>query len=798
MNKNHTHSLGKINKWEKTVSGLSITAENANMEIDMFSNCIMNIHISKKNITQRPFSYSVIQKPIEIKAEIKAFDQYIEINNHRFITKIQKCPLRINFLSLERNAISSDDPAFGTRWIGNEVTTYKSLFPGEKFIGLGEKTGNLNRRGKAYTNWNHDHFAYPLDADPLYSSIPFYIGIHDNLCYGIFLDNSHKTIFNFGASNNRFSYFSAEDGEMNYYFIYGNTISEIIKEFTWLTGRMELPPVWSLGLHQCRYSYYPDKEVLRIAQTFREKEIPCDALWLDIHYMDKYKVFTFDPQQFSNPKQLSKDLKKLDFNTVVILDPGIKVENDYEVYEDGIKNDVFVKYPDLSNYEAEVWPGWSVFPDFTNPVVRQWWGKWMKFYTQNGIEGFWTDMNEPASWGQHTPDLIEFDYESEKTTHKKARNIYGMQMARATFEGSKKLNKEKRAFVLTRAGFAGIQRYAAKWTGDNVSSDEHMMLGIRLVNSLGISGAAFSGYDVGGFSGEATPELYARWISIGAFSPFFRCHSMINSKSAEPWSYGEKTFEIALNYIRLRYQLLPYLYSAFYEASKCGIPIARSLAIYWPHDEKIYLSSYQNQYLFGENILVAPLESDKEFAKVYLPHGNWYDFHTDKLYEGKQEIVVEAPLEKLPLFIRGGSIIPMQSVVNSTKEKTDEVLYIHLYKGFEPYSYEYHEDDGSNNEYNNNFYKRTFTLTNKKLELETVKGKYPTKFKRIKIYWHGEHPGKIQVNGKTIFSKDETHSFLKAISNFDPFIEASRESSLTKIKSIESALSNRKMVVEWQ
>jgi alpha-glucosidase len=583
---------------------------------------------------------------------------------------------------------------------------------------------------------------------------------------------------------------------MNYYFIHKNSVDEIIQEYSSLTGRIELPPLWSLGLHQCRYSYYPDKEVVRIAQTYREKNIPCDAIWLDIHYMDQYKVFTFDKEKFPNPKQLSHQLKELGFKTVVIIDPGIKTEKGYEVYEDGIKNNVFVQYPDQSNYEAEVWPGWSCFPDFTNASVREWWGKWMKFYTENGIEGFWNDMNEPASWGQHTPDLLEFSYEGEKATHKKARNIYGMQMARATYESSKKQLKGNRTFVLTRAAYAGIQRYAALWTGDNVASDEHMMLGVRLVNSLGLSGVPFTGYDVGGFAGEASAELFARWISIGAFSPFFRCHSMINSKSAEPWSFGEKTYEIAQNYIQLRYRLLPYIYSAFYEASQTGIPITRSIVLYWPHDEKTYLHSYQHQYLFGPSILVAAVESNKEFVKVYLPEGKWYNFHTNKLYEGKQEIVVEASLEKLPLFIKAGSIVPMQSIIHSTNEKTDGVLSLYIYNGVG--EYQYYEDDGVSYQYHNGeYYKRTFSLSQQKLELKPASGKYKTKFNKLKIYWQGEESiEKIKVNGKMVESKEEEVCFIKAISNFDPFSQNTTKKSIKK-KYVELTFDKNEISIEW-
>ena len=319
-------------------------------------------------------------------------------------------------------------------------------------------------------------------------------------------------------------------------------------------------------------------------------------IYIDIHYMDNYKVFTFDPVRFPEPEKMTSELKEMNFKTIVILDPGIKIEKGYPVYDEGVKKGYFIKYPDGENYSGEVWPGWSHFPDFTNPKVRDWWAEKLKFYTDKGIDGFWNDMNEPAAWGQCLPDLMEFDYDGAVTTHKQAHNIYGMQMARSTQQGAKQMNKGLRPFTLNRAAYAGIQRYTASWTGDNVASDEHMLCGVRLLNSLGLSGVAFSGYDVGGFANDASPALFAKWIILGAFSPLFRCHSMINSKSAKPWAFGEEVEEISRNYIGLRYRLLPYIYSAFYESSQTGMPVVQSLAIGHTYDAKIYEPAYQNQY----------------------------------------------------------------------------------------------------------------------------------------------------------------------------------------------------------
>jgi alpha-glucosidase len=453
-------------------------------------------------------------------------------------------------------------------------------------------------------------------------------------------------------------------------------------------------------------------------------------------------------------------------------DPGIKIEAGYGPYEDGKVDDVFLKYPDGTYYSGEVWPGWCHFPDFTNPTTRAWWGEKFKSYTDLGVDGFWNDMNEIATWGQMLPELVEFDFEGEKGTLRKGRNIYGMLMAKATYEGAKKQLAGLRPFNLTRAGYSGIQRYAALWTGDNVATEEHMMAGVRLVNSLGLAGVPFTGYDVGGFAGDATPELFARWISIGAFSPFFRGHSMINSRDAEPWAFGEEVEQISRNYITLRYKLMPYIYSAFFESSQNGLPIARSLAIGYTHEAPIYDGRFENQYLFGPSFLIAPLESTKDIARVYLPAGTWYDLHTGRRYAGSAEYFIEANLERLPVFIKGGAIIPMQSHINSLDQAPEDTLYLHLYADVADNIFLYYEDDGTSYNYQNgSYYKRAmrYLASDQKLVINPAEGSFISKFKQVKLVLHGFGTlKKAIVDGQAFDIYSEEFSYLKQISSFDP------------------------------
>ncbi len=770
MHSSTSRRLGSLVSFDKTEDGLTGRSSEFNFRLRAFSTQVFQISISPLAHFE-DFSYAVEAQPVPVDVAFEESPTHLTLSTGDVVVRIERKALRFSFSNNAGQILNEDEPGLGTSWIGEQVTTYKKLQDGERFIGLGEKTGPLDRKGSGYQNWNSDAYAYHGGSDPLYCSMPFYIGLHHGVQYGIYLDNSHKSFFNFGASNNRFSSFSADAGEMTYYFIYGNSIAEIIKNYTWLTGRIQMPPKWSIGYQQCRYSYYPDKEVLTTAQTFRDKDIPVDAVVLDIHYMDKYKIFTWDKKNFSNPSALINSLKAKGLEVVLMCDPGIKIEQGYEPYDDGLKNDVFIKYPDGENYSGQVWPGWCHFPDFTNPKTRQWWAGKLASYSSLGVEGFWNDMNEIATWGHMLPENIEFDLDGRKGTTRKARNLYGFQMARATFEAVKELLKGKRPFNLTRSGFSGVQRYSAVWTGDNVSYDEHMMLGVRLVNSLGLTGVAFCGYDVGGFVGEASTKLFARWISIGALSPFFRGHTMINTKDSEPWSFGEEVEQISRNYIKLRYQLLPYLYSLFYEASQSGMPVQRSLAIEYPHDSRVYNGQYHHQYFFGPSILVAPVESNKDFAKVFFPAGKWYSIFDGSVINGDQELIIETPIHRLPVYVKGGAVIPMQRAVNNTKETVNELI-LHVYHGEQTTSFEFYEDDGATYQFETGVYaKRSleFIPANRMIKISAQSGEYKTDLQHVKLVLHGfSDVGSIRVNGQTKGCEPATHSFFTPLEKYDP------------------------------
>lgn len=730
-------SLGKVSKI-KVDNSVSVQTERGHIQVLIYSPTVVRVRISKTKNTE-DFSYAVIQQS-NTSFKTNEEKDILEIATDSIKIKINKLDAGIAFYN-QAGKLLNQDYSLGAQFWNDETTVHKKMHADEKYIGLGEKTGGLNKRGSSFTNWNTDDFGYEKDADPLYKSIPFYIGIHDKLCYGVFLDNSFKTHFNFGASTDeQFMSFTTSSGEMNYYFFGASSVARIIEDYTWLTGRMTMPPMWSLGFQQSRWSYMNEQDVMNVANTFRSKKIPCDVIYNDIDYMDRYRVFTWNKETFSNPTNYISNLNKLGFHPVVIIDPGIAVADDYDACKRGIAQDCFAKYPDGKLYVGSVWPGRCYFPDFTKPSARKWWGDELATLSKQGLEGFWNDMNEPAAWGQSIPDLVQFDFEGKKSSMKQVHNIYGMQMTRATYDGARKSLNGKRPFVLTRATFSGGQRYSAVWTGDIDATEDHMLLGVRLVNSLGLCGFSFAGTDIGGFTEDPSKELFLRWLNVGVYTPFMRSHSAKGTRSREPWAMGENVEEDARKMIETRYQLLPYMYSMFRKSQLNGLPVQRSMAIDFTYDENIYLQDFENQFLFGDHMLVAPSISSKEVTKVYLPAGNWYRFGTDAKFEGNKEVLAASRFNNLPVFVSEGAVIPMQPVIQHTGESSGDTLYLHVYAGKVKKTSFYYEDDGATYDYEQGkYHQRTFEFDGIKNELVLSKaeGTYTSKFKKVKVILHG-------------------------------------------------------------
>jgi alpha-glucosidase len=705
--------------------GTDVTVETgtgARILVGFYFHNVVRVHLAPSGVFENGPNYAFAdESPYQLDpAKISQTSSQITLVRDGITVVIDKKPFCVRILDETGKVILQDDPAQPTwfdRATGEIGTTKLRPSEVETYYGFGEKAfPEMSREGKFIVNWNTDTFSYPVGTDPIYQSVPFFYALYNGKTYGLFFNNTFRTWFDMGkTSPGRYS-FGADGGELDYFVFTGGldrSPKKVLEDYSRLTGRTPLPPIWALGNQQSRWSYFPEKRVREIAEGFRKNKIPADVIYLDIDYMDGYRVFTWDKKRFPDPPKLIGDLKAEGFKTVLIIDPGLKVDENYEVYKDGKQKNVFVKNPDGSLLARNVWPGESVFPDFTSAAAREWFGAQYKKHLEEGIAGFWNDMNEPGVFATEKTERPEILHHPEKTfpydtphagddlknagslallpagnvlpgTHRRYHNVYGMQMTRATFEGLRKLAPEKRPFVLTRAGFAGVQRYSAVWTGDNYAGWEHLALTIPMLANMSVSGVPFVGADVGGFNDMPSGELYARWLQAAALTPFFRSHSVGWVANKEPWEFGEEFTRINRAAVELRYQFLPYLYTLFREHERSGAPVMRPLWYEYPRDKQTYLIS--DEFMVGSDVLVAPVVKEGVTTRgIYLPVGaEWVDWWTgEKLESGKMHYL-KTPLDRLPIFVRVGAVIPTQGVIQHTGEMPLSPVTLNVIAGIKP------------------------------------------------------------------------------------------------------------------
>ena len=753
--------LGIPNNAEKTGNKIYFSDGDAKVEVTVVTDEIIRIRLAPHGVFLEEFSYAVPK--LEHKApefelletETEFLVSTLAVNCH-----IRKKDFFISFSDKKNHVTSADAVPMhweeNVKFGGYYVFCTKTCQAEESFFGLGDKPTEFNLRGKRLKNWNTDAYSFAWNQDPLYRSIPFYISLNDDIAHGIFFDNTFKAQFDFGAEDKTKTSFWADGGELQYYYIHGPHMMDVVKSYHLLTGTHPMPPMWALGYHQCRWSYYPESKVKKITNGFRENKIPCDGIYLDIDYMDGYRCFTWNNKYFPDPKKMIAELAADGFKTVVIIDPGIRVDDNYEVFKEGKKNHYFCRRSDDYFMEGHVWPGRCQFPDFTNPEVRTWWGGLFDELVKIGVAGVWNDMNEPAVFGAGTfPDDVRHQYDGHRGSHRKAHNIYGMQMVRATYEGLRAIMKNKRPFTITRAGYSGVQRFSSVWTGDNVASWEHLKLGNIQCQRLSISGISFCGTDIGGFSGEPDGELFTRWIQMGTFSPFMRAHSAGDTKEREPWSFGEPFTAINRKFIELRYRLIPYLYSTFWEHHRYGFPILRPIVM---QEQDVLLNHYrQDEFTYGDKILICPvLEPGQTDRNVYLPKGRWYNFWTNECVDGGQEVNVLTPLETIPIFVKAGSVIPEYPVMQYVGEKEITEVKLNIYySDYEVNSFLF-EDYGETFAYEQDIYlEKKFVVSGdaKKMIIEqTMEGLYTPRYDGYHFNIAGLpfKPYKIAADGKEI------------------------------------------------
>jgi alpha-glucosidase len=610
----------------------------------------------------------------------------------------------------------------------------------EHIYGFGERAAPFNLVGGSYRTWNTDPGgSYSSGNDPLYICTPVLLALGSTGTYLVYFENTYPATLDLHS----LSTITYSGGALRYYFIIG-TPEELLEKYTELTGRPAMPPRWVFGYHQSRWGYHSESEIREVVSGFDSHQLPISAIHLDIDYMDGYRVFTADKERFPDLNKLSADLKERNINLVTIIDPGVKKDHSYPIYKNGLQSDVFCKSTNDKILHGVVWPGWAAYPDFTDPKVRQWWGKQYFYYLDAGISGFWHDMNEPVSfcaWGENTiPLTTKHNLDGNFGNHLEAHNLYGLLMNKAAYEALTTINPDKRAWLISRSGWAGLQHYAWNWTGDVASTWDALRQTLITLMGLSLSGHFFSGSDIGGFSGNPSAELYLRWFQLSTFFPFCRTHSAIGTNRREPWIYGEPYTTIIRQFLLLRYQLIPYFYTLAWKSHKRGIPMIRPL--FWNHPDRDSSWNIDDQFYLGEDILIAPiLQPDCDTRSIVLPPGVWYFMGDDTCVIGPTTVKVPVTLEHIPIMIRGGSIIPRE--VNGD-------LGLHVYpKDFHASGILYTDaGDGYGNWRVDEF---NCAIENGDLNISRqVKGDYPFPYQNMFMVVHGHRVKRAWMNDKEI------------------------------------------------
>jgi alpha-glucosidase len=689
--------------------GIEVYSGKAIIQVIALRDDVIRVRITRDGVLPEDASWAVLSPARQERASVtpESTDGAIGFRTSALRVRIDRASLRLSLTDLDGNVLQEDARGWPVEFHDNSFRIYKQMPGDEHYFGLGDKVGPLDRRNQAFTLWNTDAYSFQESTDPIYKSIPFFLTMRAGRTLGVLFDNTWCSSFDFGKQIDGVYSFGAEDGPIDYYVLYGPGPKRVLESYAWLTGTPPLPPLWTLGYQQSRYSYETEAQLRGVAERLRADRIPADALYLDIDYQKNNRPFTVDPDRFPHFVPMLADLKKDNFHVVGITDLHIAdlPNAGYAPYDTGEAGGHFVKNPDGSDFVGKVWPGPSVFPDFTQQSTRQWWGALYRTFVSDGLAGFWNDMNEPSVF--NTPEktipgdvqhrIDESGFQQRVASHREIHNVYGMENSRATYEGLQKISPDLRPFVLTRATYAGGQRYAATWTGDNSSTWNHLRLTTPMLENLGLSGFGMSGADVGGFIGTPSPELLTKWTEIATFQPIDRNHSEKGTAPREPWVHGPEQEDIRRRYIEERYRLLPYLYTAVEEMSRSGVPVLRPLFLEFPDataDRHPLDLDTGNEFLFGSDLLVAPPPyPDKlDTYTVTFPPLDWYDYWTGQRLEiqtgnpgnnllGAKSVSVHPTLDSLPVYVREGAILPMQALTQNTNEIPQGPLLLRIYPG---------------------------------------------------------------------------------------------------------------------
>lgn len=790
-----TCGLGSLQHIDKLPNGIRIHASHGLEEITALRPDVLRVRISSTTQLPEDSSWAVVPEAHRSTASvtIDTTESTTTLHTSAIAADLNRADLTLTIHDSAGRTLLHD--AHAVCFTGRAFRVSETMPTDEHYFALGDKTGPFDRRGQSLELWNTDAYRFQESTDPLYKSIPFFLAFRAGSAFGVFLDNTWRSSFDFGKDAQNVYSFGAVDGPLDYYIFAGPTPRNVVEQYTWLTGRPPLPPLWMLGYQQSRYTYAPEQRLMDVATRLRSDHIPADVVYLDIGFQDKNRPFTVDPVGFPNFPGMVARLKQMNLKLVVITDLHIAnlPNQNYAPYDTGTAQNEFVHNPNGSVYTGIVWPGPAVFPDFTRTATRDWWGMLYTQFVHDGVAGFWNDMNEPSVF--NTPKktmpldvvhrIASDTFTPRNATHAEIHNVYGMENSRATYDGLRKLSPDERPFVLTRASYAGGQRYAATWTGDDSSTWNHLRMTAPMLKNLGLSGFSFVGADVGGFAGTPTPELLTRWLEVAAFHPIDRDHTDSGTGDQEPWALltpnGPDQLAIRRRFIEERYRLMPYLYTLADETSRTGLPIMRPVFLDYPraatdgHPIDIDAST-SGEFLLGHDLLIAPspYPEEPDAYTVELPTPEWYDYWTGKRLPpstpGKPSVAgippsgadlvplttsIRPELSTLPVFVRGGAILPIAPLTQSTAETPQGPLTLRLYAGPDCRGSLY-LDDGHTFAYTHGDSLRmnfTCTITPDALTLNIAEqGTYKPWWKdiRLEIYGWQAHTNTATLNNSTL------------------------------------------------
>ncbi len=748
---------------------------NIQVEVENIGSGILKIWYDTDGFHRNNESFAVIKK-VDENSAINVSEQpgSYEIYTGDLIVRIEKSPFQIRIFDKYQKLLMEDFQERGFVADSTKISSFKTLKPNERIYGLGEKNGPLDRVGGQFKMWNSDKPCYATSEDPLYKSIPFFMSSSG---YGIFFDNTFKTEYDFGVESDKYYSFSAPGGEMEYYFIYGPTYKQIISRYMELTGQPIMPPAWALGFAQCRGLLTNEQLTREIAKGYRDRQIPLDIIYQDIGWTQYLQDFEWRNGNYENPEKMLADLETDGFKVIVSQDPVISQANKKQWNEADSLGYFTTDVRTGKTYDMPwPWGGNCGVVDFTNPQVADWWGDYQQKVLDDGVRGFWTDMGEPAWSNEESLDRLYMKH--HLGMHNEIHNVYGLTWDKVVTEQFEKHNLNTRVFQMTRAAFAGMQRYTFGWSGDSGNGNDvtngwkQMAAQLPIALSAGMCGIPFWATDISGYCGDisdygAMSELYVRWLQFGAFNPLSRIHHEGNN-AVEPWLFGEEAERIAKKTIELKYRLFPYIYTYAREAHDTGMPLMRALVLEYPDDSEA--ANLDSEFMFGEELLVAPvLEEGAAFKKVYLPEGDWLDFNNPQnTFTGNQWIDYPVELETIPMFVKKGTIIPQMPVMQFIGQKADYPLLISVFPAGinKKAKFEVYEDDGETNNYKSDiFVKRKIQCLTKRTGLEisrkeAVSNGFAAQNRNLVYQVHmAKKPASVLLSGKKLktfkLKKDE-------------------------------------------